>query len=53
MVDEQVTEKKMQIIILGDGAVGKTSILARHAGKEFNPQHLKTIGKFYSLTSRS
>jgi len=37
MVEDQVTEKKMQIIILGDGAVGKTSILAKHEGKEFNP----------------
>jgi GTPase SAR1 family protein len=39
---------KLQIIILGDGAVGKTSILKMYAEGKYNPSHITTIGK-YSL----
>ena len=36
--------KKFNLIILGDGAVGKTSLLSMyHAGK-MNMTHVKTIG---------
>ena len=36
--------KKFNLIILGDGAVGKTSLLSMfHTGK-MNMQHVKTIG---------
>ena len=34
----------MHIIILGDGAVGKTSILHMYQKNEFTPAHIKTIG---------
>jgi GTPase SAR1 family protein len=37
--------KKLQIIILGDGAVGKTSILKMYAENKYTPSHITTIGK--------
>ena len=37
---------KLQIIILGDGAVGKTSILKMYAEGKYTPSHITTIGKF-------
>lgn len=37
-------KKKMHIIILGDGAVGKTSILKQYANQKFTSAHIKTIG---------
>ena len=36
---------KLQIIILGDGAVGKTSILKMYAEGKYTPSHITTIGK--------
>lgn len=37
--------RKLQIIILGDGAVGKTSILKMYAENKYTPSHITTIGK--------
>ena len=37
-------KKKMHIMILGDGAVGKTSILKQYANQKFTNQHIKTLG---------
>jgi len=37
--------RKLQIIILGDGAVGKTSILKMYAEGKYTPSHITTIGK--------
>ena len=34
----------MNIIIVGDGKVGKTSILKRFDKRQFQPQHIRTIG---------
>ena len=34
----------MHVMILGDGAVGKTSILKQFGGKQFSTHHIKTIG---------
>ena len=34
----------VQIIILGDGAVGKTSIIKRFSNKEFVDEHIATLG---------
>ena len=41
----------MQLIILGDGSVGKTSLLNRYADKEFNLDHIKTIGMDFVKTN--
>ena len=37
-------QHKMNIIIVGDGKVGKTSILKRFDKRQFQPQHIRTIG---------
>ncbi len=36
--------KKIQIILLGDGCVGKTSILNMFSQGNFNDRHLATLG---------
>jgi GTPase SAR1 family protein len=41
--------RKLQIIILGDGAVGKTSILKMYAENKYTPSHITTIGKLPAL----
>lgn len=40
---------KVKIVIIGDGRVGKTSLINRYLGYGFNPKYLKTIGaNFYA-----
>jgi Ras-related protein Rab-1A len=41
--DEQ-SKKKVSIIIIGDAAVGKTSILNWYDTRKFNKQHIRTVG---------
>ena len=40
-----MASKKISIITLGDGAVGKTSLLKMYDDGSFNPDHLATYGK--------
>mmetsp|Transcript_31011 Transcript_31011/g.30556 ORF Transcript_31011/g.30556 Transcript_31011/m.30556 type:complete len:205 (-) Transcript_31011:52-666(-) len=42
--------QKLQIIILGDGAVGKTSILKMYAEGKYTSSHITTIGLDYIAT---
>ncbi len=44
-------KKKMHVMILGDGAVGKTSILKQYANAKFTSQHIKTVGLDFITTS--
>lgn len=37
-------KKKISIIVIGDGEVGKTSLLKNYNDKKFTNQHVKTIG---------
>ena len=37
-------DKKCQLLIVGDAAVGKTSILRRFSQDKFNPNYLSTLG---------
>ena len=37
-------KKSISIIIIGDGGVGKTSLLKCYDGKEFTNQHVRTVG---------
>ena len=43
-----VAEKPAKIVIIGDGAVGKTSLLWRWAKREFKPEHEPTVFENYS-----
>ena len=36
--------KNIQIIILGDGAVGKTSMMSQYVDKSFQEDHITTLG---------
>lgn len=40
-----------KVILLGDGAVGKTSIRQRYLGKGFSSEYLMTIGADFSFSS--
>ena len=40
-----------KIVLLGDGAVGKTSLRRRYLGKGFNQSHLMTIGADFASTN--
>ena len=44
-------KKKMHVMILGDGAVGKTSILKMYANQKFTNQHIKTLGVDFIQTT--
>ena len=35
---------QVQIIILGDGAVGKTSMIKQYMEKQFDDEHITTLG---------
>ena len=39
-----MTQRKINLITLGDGAVGKTSLLNMFAKKTFSESHMVTLG---------
>ena len=41
---------KINLIVLGDAAIGKTSLLRRVDKRDFQPSHIKTIAVDYILT---
>jgi Ras-related protein Rab-28 len=41
---EEVERLQYKVIILGDGAVGKTSITQRFTSDEFKQSYLQTVG---------
>jgi GTPase SAR1 family protein len=43
-----MNRKGIQLIILGDGAVGKTSMIKQYSNKEFSNDHIVTIGLDYA-----
>jgi len=44
-------KKKMDIMIIGDGSVGKTSILKMFDKRQFSKSHIKTIGLDFIKTT--
>ncbi|EZG66170.1 Rab GTPase family protein, partial [Gregarina niphandrodes] len=34
----------LRVILIGDGAVGKSSIMLRYCEDKFDPKHIMTIG---------
>ena len=45
-----MVQPKINLIILGDAAIGKTSLLRRLDKRDFVPNHLKTIAVDFILT---
>ncbi len=43
----------LKIALLGDGAVGKTSLRTRYMGRGFTPQHLMTIGADFAAVDKT
>ena len=43
-----LAKKGIQIILLGDSAVGKTSLVNQYAKKKFSDEHLSTLGLDYA-----
>ncbi len=43
-VDEIIIHKTMKVLCLGDGAVGKTSLIRRFAHNKFEKSYLETLG---------
>jgi GTPase SAR1 family protein len=41
------TSPRVKILILGEGGVGKTSLLSQFIDQEFKPTHMPTIGVEY------
>lgn len=46
-----ISSKKFNLIIIGDGAVGKTSLLKMFHSGQMNVNHIKTIGVDHITTS--
>ena len=46
-----MAQKKMQLMMLGDGSVGKTSMITQFKDKHFNQTHMATIGVDYVSTT--
>ena len=44
-----MVQMRINLIMLGDAAIGKTSLLRRVDKREFVPNHLKTIAVDYIL----
>ena len=42
-----MAQQRINIIVLGDGTVGKTSMLNMYANKEFQDKHMTTLGLDY------
>ncbi|MHA1455178.1 MAG: GTP-binding protein, partial [Promethearchaeota archaeon] len=40
---------KFKIVFIGDGGVGKTSLIRRYTQKSFQKQYIKTIGAQFSF----
>ena len=40
----------INLLVLGDGTVGKTSLVSRISGSEFNDDHIKTLGLDFAET---
>jgi small GTP-binding protein len=45
-------ELQCRVVIIGDAAVGKTSLLNRFVDNTFNPNELSTVGANYQLIAR-
>ena len=50
-MDEQEQSERYKVIIIGDSAVGKSSIAARQCNSEFDPNLNPTIGSAHLITN--
>ncbi|MEE9411039.1 MAG: Rab family GTPase [Candidatus Heimdallarchaeota archaeon] len=49
----RVSSYMIKIVLIGDAAVGKTSIRQRYLGKGFQKEHLATLGADFAATTRT
>ena len=49
----KVTTYMIKIVLIGDAAVGKTSIRQRYLGKGFQKEHLATLGADFAATTKT
>ena len=47
--DEETPDRQLKIVLIGDGASGKTSISTRFSQKNFGKQYRQTIGVDFFL----
>ncbi|KAH3786272.1 ras-related protein Rab-28-like [Dreissena polymorpha] len=47
--EDEVPDKQLKIVIMGDGASGKTSLATRYAQEQFGKQYKQTIGVDFFL----
>lgn len=47
--EEEVPDKQLKIVIMGDGASGKTSLATRYSQEQFGKQYKQTIGLDFFL----
>ncbi|XDV37870.1 hypothetical protein PO909_007442, partial [Leuciscus waleckii] len=47
--EEEIQERQLKIVLLGDGASGKTSLAIRFAQEAFGKQYKQTIGLDFFL----
>ena len=45
-------DEKIQLIIVGESSVGKTSLLYKYTQGVFTNQHLATVGNFFKIKKR-
>jgi len=50
---QQLTGAVYKLLVLGDSRTGKTNIISRFLGKEFNPNYHETIGVDFTLLLHS
>ncbi|ESP00433.1 hypothetical protein LOTGIDRAFT_225808 [Lottia gigantea] len=47
--EEEINDKKLKIVVMGDGASGKTSLCTRYSQEQFNKQYGQTVGLDFYL----
>ena len=49
---QKISSYMIKIVLIGDAAVGKTSIRQRYLGKGFQKEHLTTLGAYFAAITK-